>query len=110
MFSSGVLVEQSDLSLWRYDVTSGGDVARPWPPIQEPEASCVCSKETSNLFNKAVSCFTGRDLKQVSLPVDDLGITACHRVSKGNPIMVPPRKSWFMDLGILGGESRHCYL
>ena len=24
MFSSGVLVEQRDLSLWRYDVTSGG--------------------------------------------------------------------------------------
>ena len=23
-------------------------------------------------------------------------------VSKGNPIMVPPRKSWFMDLGIWG--------
>ena len=32
MFSSGVLIEQRDLSLRRYDVTSGGvDVARPLP-------------------------------------------------------------------------------
>ena len=63
---------------------------------------CVHSKVTSDIFNKAVSCFTRRDFKQVSLPVDDLGITACHRVSKGNPIMVPPRKRWFMGLGIWG--------
>ena len=50
-------------------------------------------KETRDIFNKAVSCFTRRDFKEVSLSVDDLGITACHGVSKGNSIMVPLRKS-----------------